>query len=145
MNIPTWFWGFPLVIVGWLLARLQKRLEKREEQTEAVAALRYELEFNLRWLGNISESLNYLRDEAWLALKNKGYISYLQYPVPLKVIEVYAQLHSLNRQIDSLRNSVSFDKSMLDANRDELIVSVNELITLLDTRYPSIGRNFRKM
>jgi hypothetical protein len=68
-----------------------------------VAALRFEIEFNLEWLDDIFESRNYLRDEAWVGMKNKGYISYLRSPIPLKVITTYNQLHRLNEQIRVLK------------------------------------------
>jgi len=53
---------------------IEHRMEERDEQMEAVAALRFELQSNFVWLDNIFESRNYLRDEAWVALKNKGFI-----------------------------------------------------------------------
>lgn len=147
MNIPDWFLGFitaiALAIVGWFLTRLHRKVEKRDEQREAVAALRFELESNLRWLEDILDSLNYLRDEAWVAMKNKGYISYLQSSIPLKVIEVYDQLHRLNEQIRRLKDDKNVDKKLVYNYRKELMVSMEELIKLLDIFYPEIGKNFR--
>jgi hypothetical protein len=142
MNIPTWVWGLFFAVLGWGLARLQRKLEKRDEKIEAVAALRFELEFNLRWLDNIAESLNYLRDEAWVALKNKGYISYLQRPIPLKVIEVYDRLHMLNRHIRSKKERAPVDEKLFDDCKQKLTKSITELIGLLDKHYRRIGKNF---
>lgn len=118
--MPEWAWGFfsatVLAIIGWFLARLQRRAEKWDEQSEAVAALRFELESNLGWLDDIFESRNYLRDEAWVGMKNKGYISYLHSPIPWKVITIYDQLHRLNEQIRILKETERGDKEF-DANK----------------------------
>jgi len=143
-----WFLGFitaaALAIVGWFLTRLQRKVEKRDEQREAVAALRFELESNLEWLEDILDSLNYLRDEAWVAMKNKGYISYIHSPIPLKVIEVYNQLHRLNEQLRRLKENKNVDNKPAETYREELMVSIKELIKLLDTFYPEIGKNFQR-
>lgn len=148
MNIPDWFWGFItgvcLAIIGWFLTWLQRKIAKCDEQREAVAALRFELESNLRWLDDILDSLNFLRDEAWVAMKSKGYISYLKRPIPQKVIEVYDQLHRLNEQIRRLKDNKNFDKELAEAYRKKLIVSIKELIKLFDTKFPKIGKHFQK-
>lgn len=149
MNIPNWFWGFItaicLAIIGWFLTWLQRKTAKRDEQREAVAALRFELESNLGWLDDIQDSLNYLRDEAWVAMKSKGYISYLKRPIPQKVIEVYDQLHRLNEQIRRLKDNKTVDKKIVETYREKLRVSIKELIKLFDTNFPKIGKHFQKM
>ena len=154
--MPEWAWGFlsatALAIIGWFLARLQRSVEKRDEQREAVAALRFELESNLEWLDEIFESRNYLRDEAWVGMKNKGYISYLHRPIPRNVITTYDQLHKLNEQIRALKEfeprtkggAEKFDAKKADADRTRLRESIKGLIALMDATYPEIGKNFNK-
>src|SRR5687768_9762550 len=61
-----------IAVFGYLLNQQQRKSQKREEQIEAVAALRFELQSNLEWMDDIFESQIYLRDEAWSILKNKG-------------------------------------------------------------------------
>ncbi|MCK5633458.1 MAG: hypothetical protein KAI06_00120 [Anaerolineales bacterium] len=39
-----------LALIGWILTWLQRKASKRDEQLEAVAALRFELESNLAGL-----------------------------------------------------------------------------------------------
>lgn len=150
--MPEWLWGFlsatAIAIICWFLALLQKRVEKIDEQREAVAALRFELESNLGWLDDIFESRNYLRDEAWVGMKNKGYISYLRSPIPLKVITTYNQLHKLNEEIRVLKEPEKgenkFDANKAKAVREHLRESITSLIALMDATYPKIGRNFRR-
>jgi hypothetical protein len=150
--MPEWVWGFlsatALASIGWFLTQLQRRVEKRDEQREAVAALRFELESNLGWLDDIFESRNYLRDEAWVGIKNKGYISYLRSPIPLKVITTYNQLHRLNEQIRVLKETEKgeekFDAKKAEATREHLRDSITSLIALMDATYPEIGKNFVK-
>ena len=150
--MPEWVWGFSsataLAIIGWFLTQLQRRAAKRDEQREAVAALRFELESNLGWLDDIFESLNRLRDEAWVGMKNKGYISYLRSPIPLKVITTYNQLHRLNGQIRVLeetdKGEKKFDAKKAEATREHLRDSITSLIALMDATYPEIGKNFGK-
>lgn len=151
-SVPEWTWGFlsatTLAIIGWFLTRLQKRVEKRDEQREAVAALRFELESNRAWLGDIFESRNYLRDEAWVMMKNKGFISYLPSPIPRTVIATYDQLHSLNERIRVLKEAAEgveeFDAEKANAARTRLNGSIVGLIALMDRAYPEIGKNFGK-
>ena len=150
--MPEWAWGFlsatVVAIMGWFLTRLQRSLEKRDEQREAVAALRFELESNLRWLEDILESKNYLRDEAWVGLKNKGYISYLRSPIPWRVITTYDELHRLNQQIRLLKDTSGaaeeFDLNKAEADCKRLRESIVGLMALMDATYPEIGKNFGK-
>lgn len=151
--MPDWIVGFltasALAIVGWFLALLQRRISKRDEQREAVAALRFELQSNLGWIEDILETRNYLRDEAWVIMKNKGYISYLRKPIPKKVIGVYDQLHGLNervRVIKETQNGVgrNYDRSDTDHQKMQLKNSIKDLMTLLDNEYPKIGKNFQE-
>lgn len=134
--------------IGYAIHWLRTRAEKRHEERQAAAAFRFELESNLGWLDDIFESLNYLRDEAWVRMKNEGYVSYLPSPIPRKVISVYDQLHRLNRQISVLKKSErgtpDFDTKKAEADREQLRESIKELIALFDAAYPEIAKNFRK-
>lgn len=152
--MPDWILGFLsatiIAIIGWILTWMQRKSKGLDEQREAVAALRFELQSNLGWLSNVLETHNYLRDEAWVLLKNKGYISYLRRPIPMKVIKVYDQLHGLNENIRILKEKIdepnkSITNSDAEGFRTELGDSIPTLISLLDTQYPKIGKNFQKM
>ncbi len=150
--MPEWLWGFLsatiIVIIGWFFTQIQRRVEKYSEQREAAAALRFELESNLGWLNDIFEYRNYLRDEAWVGMKNRGFISYLKSPIPLMVISTYNQLHKLNEQIRILKETEmgeeNFDRSKANEIRSELRDSIVDLIVRMDKAYPEIGKNFRK-
>ncbi|MCL5883728.1 MAG: hypothetical protein M1539_07150 [Actinobacteria bacterium] len=119
--------------------------QRNDEKTEAVAALRFELQTNLGWLDDVLEAHILLNDEAWDILKNKGYISYLPAPIPRRVISIYDMVHRLNEQIGVLNEknrSIYKSRGEQREDRDVLRDEINELITLLDTRFPKIGRNF---
>ena len=108
--MPNYILGFlsatALAVIGWIMTWLQRKMKGLDEQREAVAALRFELQSNLGWLVDIVDTHNYLRDEAWVILKNKGYISYLHKPIPIQVIKVYDQLLGLNKYIHTLKEKV---------------------------------------
>ncbi len=149
-----WIIGFltaaALAIFGWFLSLLQRKASKRDEQREAVAALRFELESNLLWIEDIFDTHNYLRDEAWVIMKNKGYISYLSKPIPKKVIKVYDQLHRINEHIRILKGTQQevngrFDNVEAESHKIQLKKSIKELIALLDAEYPKIGKNFQNI
>ena len=128
---------------------LQRKVSKRDEILEAVAAFRFELETNLGWLVDVLDTLNYLRDEAWVLMKNKGYVSYLPRPIPLKVIKVYDELHKLNGHIWTIREPTdsatsSPDRKEIEASIKQLRAGIQDLIELLDSKFPRIARNFRK-
>ena len=151
--MQDWISGFlmaiTLAIIGWFLTWLQRKVSKRDEQLQAVAALRFELESNLSWIKDIFDTRNYLRDEAWVIMKNKGYISYLRKPIPMKVIRAYDQLHRLNERIRILKETQqevngSFDNIEAEDYRTQLRESIKELIALFDVYYPKIGKNFRE-
>lgn len=152
--MPDWilkiFIAALFAIIGWLLNLLQRKVKGLDEQREAVAALRFELQSNLGWLVDVFITHNYLRDEAWVILKNKGYISYLRKPIPMNVIKVYDQLHGLNEHIRTLKEKVhKTNKNFIDYNAEglktELGVNIRTLISLLDAHYPKIGKNFQEM
>lgn len=166
----NWFWGFSAVLAtsltrrkdiatmewligfltavfitvfGYLLTQQQRKYEKRDEQIEAVAALRFELQSNLEWMDDIFESKIYLRDEAWCTLKNKGYISYLVAPIPMKVITTYEKIHLLNEQIHILISETeSLNLEKLQKAKVEAHNEIGNLIKLLDVQCPRIGKNF---
>lgn len=62
--MPDYILGFlsatALAIIGWVLAWLQRWMKGRDEQREAVAALRFELQSNLGWLVDVVDTHNYL-------------------------------------------------------------------------------------
>ena len=119
-------------------------VKERDAQMDAVAALRFELQSNLGWLDNIFESRNYLRDEAWVALKNKGFISYMAAPIPLAVVSLYDKVHGLNEHIRILREDTpNFNVERAEKNKRDLMTEITKLSELFDTKYPTIGRNFR--
>jgi uncharacterized protein (DUF3084 family) len=151
--MQDWISGFlmatTLAIIGWFLTWLQRKVSKQDEQRQAVAALRFELESNLGCIEDIFDTHNYLRDEALMIMKNKGYISYLRKPIPMKVIGAYDQLHRLNERIHILRETQqevngSFDNIEAEDHKIQLRESIKELIALLDVDYPKIGKNFRE-
>jgi hypothetical protein len=137
--------GTALVVtfIGFMLSERQRKSQKRDEQVEAVAAIRFELQLNLGWLSNIFDTRNYLRDEAWNTLKDKGYISYLPAPIPMKTISVYNKLHHLNGQIHILREQPDkFSSDNAETAKATLAAEATELISLLDAKFPNIGKNF---
>jgi hypothetical protein len=135
-------------VLGSFLTRLQRKAEKLDEQRQAAAAFRFELQSNLGWLDDIVESRNYLRDEAWVRMKNDGYVSYLPSPIPLRVIRVYDGLHRLNEQIRVLKESQN-DAAVIGArmraqvDKESLRREIEELIRMFDSAYPEIARNFK--
>ena len=132
-----------LSLVGYWLTKQQRKAEKREEQVQAVAAFRFELQSNLGWIDSMQESRNYLRDEAWVTLKNNGFVSYLPAPIPMRVIAVYDKTHRLNGQIRPLREDAqNFNPEKASQDGAALRADIVELITVLDTRFPRIGSNF---
>ncbi len=138
--------GIALALVGWFLNRLQAIVTKRDEQRQAAAAFRFELASNLLWLEDILHSLNYLRDEAWITMKNEGYAAYLKPPIPVTIIKVYDELHRFNHNLGLVKEK-DLDgvvwlgrESSVDGAR--LAESIQALIHLLDRAYPEIGRNF---
>lgn len=136
--------GIVLAILGYWLARRQRLADKSEQKTEAAAALRFELQVNLFWLDRVLESRFYLRDEAWLTLKNKGYISYLPAPLPLKVIRVYDGLYRLNEKIRVLREEPDdFNGEAAEKVKEALRKSIVDLIEEFDRKFPKIAVNFR--
>lgn len=150
--MQNWLLGFIsatlLAVLGFLVWRFQRFIEKKDEKQEAVAALRFELESNILWLDDGLESLNYLRDEAWLVLKNKGYISYLPNPIPMEVIKTYDKLHRLNHHLHILKHpdkykEGTFNKEKAIEDQDILEEYILKLIKLLDNYNKKIGRNFK--
>ena len=136
--------GVFLTFLAWFV----RRLEALDERRKAVAALRFELESNLGWLDDVLKTHNYLRDEAWVILKDKGYISHLCNPIPMQVIKVYGQLHRLNEHSRVLKEKVPEPNGALtdpDAAslKTDLETSIQTLISKLDTEYSKIGENFQ--
>ena len=136
--------GIIIAIVGYFITQQKRKVEKRDDLIEALAALRFELQSNLEWVDNIFESRIYLRDEAWVTLKNKGYITYLPAPIPIKVIFTYEKLHSLNEQVHNMREKPDkFNPEKAKQGKAETRSEFINLIRLLDIHYPKIGKNFK--
>ncbi|MEX2245275.1 MAG: hypothetical protein WEC75_01185 [Dehalococcoidia bacterium] len=138
--------GIALALVGWSLNRLQAVITRRDEQRQAAAAFRFELETNLLWLQNVLGSLNYLRDEAWIKMKNEGYASYLKRPIPVTIIQVYDELHRFNHNLKLLKEREPSAQNWLNKeaprDADGLASNIKALIHQLDSTYPEIARNF---
>jgi hypothetical protein len=133
-----------LAFIGYLFTLQQRKTEKRGDQIEAVASLRFELQSNLAWMDDPFGKHNYLRDEGWVALKSKGYISYLPSPIPVRVVAAYSKTHRLNEHIRVLKEEYEkFDAEETERDRAALRTELLELIRVLDTKYPKIGKNFR--
>ena len=135
--------------IGPFAAWIVELVNRRRKRSEAAAALMFELASNLLWLDSVLQSLNYLRDEAWVAMKNNGYISYLKAPLPMMVARSYDRMHALNglvREIRHCESPVEQPKLRERAQSaiDEFRSSCEELIRLFDTNYSSIARNFRE-
>jgi hypothetical protein len=94
-------------ILGVLSDQLRDHLQRRTERKEAVAALLFEINSNLKFAEQVGTSRNYLRDEAWIDLKKKGYVSYLAAPLPSKIADVYERLHALNQQTHDIRDALA--------------------------------------
>jgi hypothetical protein len=131
-----------------VVLEMRRSSQPDNEQRQAAAAFRFELESNLSWLDDIAESMIYLRDEAWVRMKNEGYVSYLTHPIPMQVIGVYDRLQRLNRKLKVLREGDSSTLLHLtreiESSRDELREKIIELIGSFDAAYPDIGRNFKR-
>jgi hypothetical protein len=136
--------------IGPFAAWIVELVNNRRKRLEAVAALRFELASNLLWLDSVLQSLNYLRDEAWVAMKNNGYISYLKAPLPMMVARAYDRMHALNGLVREIRrcDSSSEEQDLRDRAQSavtEFRSSCEELIHLFDTNYSSIAKNFREL
>jgi hypothetical protein len=128
-------------LVGVGGARVSDHLYRRAERREAVAALLFELNSNLKFAERVDESRNYLRDEAWVTLKNKGYVSYLAFPLPSLIAIVYDRLHALNQCTHDVRDIIArgadpepeITKLVLD-RREEFRDRAQELIAELSRK-----------
>jgi hypothetical protein len=86
-------------LVGGFGGFIANSLSSRKQRREAASALLYEVRSNRAWAEGIFESGNLLRDEAWIQMKNTGYIGYLKAPIPSSVIRTYDALHKLNERV----------------------------------------------
>lgn len=119
--------------------------ESSEVHTEVIAALRLELQINQTWLKNILVSRIYLRDDAWVALTDKGCISLLPAPIPFKLTSIYNRVFHVNGQIGALReNGEHFNSDKVEEIMAALGDAINELIGLLDINYPELGKNLKE-
>jgi hypothetical protein len=102
------------------VASAQRRLTRRVDQNDAKAALRYEAESNLTWSARLStdEPGPYLRDEAQVAMKNRGWLGYLDEPLRRTIIESYNALYRLNDLTRRLREPSRTDQRPNDTVED---------------------------
>lgn len=137
---------------GYALGRRTSRLIRVEQQLQAAAALRFELELNLAWLRNIPGSKLYLRDEAWVRMKNEGYMSYVKHPIPSKSVVLYEHIHILNYHLKVLGEAHEEDsknpteitetKKVVTELRETLTEDILYLMKVIDANYPNMHRNF---
>ena len=118
-------------IVGALSMYAIGQLNRRRRLTEALAALRYEIEANVEWLDSVFKSLNYLRDEAWRTVKNEGYILYLDPPIPLMITGVYDEVHALNQRIKVIRDLTDDARANAIADSEQIRCELKEKSALL--------------
>jgi hypothetical protein len=118
--------GIAGVIAGWVANRVQATLAKREQQRQAAAAFRFELETNLLWVENALESLNYLRSEAWRKHGERRIRFIRQGPDP-----------------DDERGASEWHEKHGRDEAARLAASIRDLIALLDGTYPDVARNFK--
>jgi hypothetical protein len=135
-------------IIASLLSWLQQKARRRAERREAVVRLRYELQSNLRWLDDLPEARNYLRDDVWVAMMIKGYVAYAAAPIQMQAIETHNQMYAVNEHTRVVREREQEPEpgraaADIDAkgHEDELRASIRRLISLLDAEYPRIGEN----
>ena len=83
---------------------MRQHLGKREQQREAVAALRFELQLDRKSMSEIFQTHILLRDEAFLEVKARGHVSYLPAPIPMTLMGVYNQMYTVNRLVRRLRD-----------------------------------------
>ena len=117
----------------WLLQKLNRRRQVHEQ----VVDLQFEVELNVEWADNVFQSLNYLRDEAWVALKKDGHVGYLNSSIRKKIARVYDRTHGLNRCIKTVRELSGDAKkeyiAQSEVHRHELIACSQELLREMET------------
>ena len=96
--------AFAGVIAGAVSTYTIQTLNSRKKFRKRLVALRFEVQSNIEWANNIFNSLNCLRDEAWLSLKNEGHTGSLRSPVLVLIARVYDRLHALNEQVKAIRD-----------------------------------------
>jgi hypothetical protein len=127
-------------MLGFLGGQLRVYLNRRIERKQVVAALLFELNSNLRFAERVGTSRNYLRDEAWIDLKRKGYVSYLAAPLPSKIADVYERLHTLNQQTHDIRDALAAGREIqsmsapLQQRVAEFRSCVSDLVTAIGKR-----------
>ena len=82
---------------------LLQKFSRRRQLRQLVTALDFEVEANKESATRIFESLNYLRDEAFVKLKNDGYIGYLPPQVRQMIACVYDRMYALNHRVEAAR------------------------------------------
>lgn len=118
-------------VAGAAVLLLVQGLNRKRRVREQVEALRFEIESNIQWADNIFRSLNYLRDEAWVRLKNE-HIGSLNSSIREKVAHAYDRLHALNRCIKIARELTGEEKknhiAQSEVHRQEFVACAQELL-----------------
>lgn len=139
-------------VVYLLEERKRKRIKYEEIQT-AIRRLYDEALNNQQWLSDLEKTRLYLRDEAWVLLKNEGHLVYLPKDISMTVADVYKYLHALNETIRELREAIA-GKKKVDANEkrvqdgiERLRPVLQELISKLEALpvFQNISREARRL
>jgi len=147
---PDWFSNFVpsfLAAAGgaiggafivYLLEERKRKTIRREEIETAIRRLYDEAVSNQQWLSDLTNTRLYLRDEAWVLLKNQGYLFFLPKNVSMTVADVYKYLHALNENTRALREALarkekiaSYERNVLEGI-ERLRPVLDDLITQLE-------------
>lgn len=122
-----------------LLEERKRKKIKHEEIETAIRCLYDEALSNQRWLSDLSKTRLYLRDEAWVLLKNQGYLIYLPKDASMKVADVYKYLHAVNEIIRELREDMTSKENVdsyeiqVQEGIEQLRPALQDLIAKLET------------
>jgi len=127
-------------LLGYGFAELQQFYGKRKEKREAAALIRLESEMNILWLDDVLKSKLWFRDEAFVEMKKRGFISYLPRPLPYLIAQAYDTLYRVNYLTERARSG----EPVLDLEKEvEVLRNRLETVnTVLDRHFKSISRNF---
>lgn len=117
-------------LIVYLLEERKRKRIKNEEIQIAIRRLYDEVLNNQQWLSDLEKTRLYLRDEAWVLLKNDGYLVYLPKDISMRVADVYKYLHALNESIRELREAVT-NKKKVDAYEKRVREGIEQLRPVL--------------
>lgn len=127
-------------LLGYAFAELQQFYGKRKEKREAAALIRLESEMNMLWLDDVLRSKLWFREEAFVEMKKKGYISYLPRPLPYLIAQSYDTIYRINYLTERARAGELVPElaSEIEVLRTQL-AAVNAVI---DQHFKKISRNY---